>query len=119
MASPMVPVFCTPGLKIPSRTDSTVLPKSQEINKLLLPKHTETPPLPDFETRWLKVETMVVNNNYILWYTCTISHFSNVNLWFFSCAIFPYVSVEDLSNGNFIRTLINTPPKINKLTEGI
>ncbi|XP_040399937.1 spindle and kinetochore-associated protein 3 isoform X1 [Cygnus olor] len=56
MASPMVPVFCTPGLKIPSRTDSTVLSKSQEINKLLLPNHTGTPPLPDFETRWLKVK---------------------------------------------------------------
>nr|XP_038031215.1 spindle and kinetochore-associated protein 3 isoform X1 [Anas platyrhynchos] len=56
MTSPLVPVFCTPGLKIPSRTDSTVLPKSQEINKLLLPKHTETPPPPDFETRWLKVK---------------------------------------------------------------
>ncbi|XP_035182297.1 spindle and kinetochore-associated protein 3 isoform X2 [Oxyura jamaicensis] len=56
MASPMVPVFCTPGLKIPSRTDSTMLSKSQEINKLLLPNHAGTPPLPDFETRWLKVK---------------------------------------------------------------
>lgn len=118
MASPMVPVFCTPGLKIPSRTDSTVLSKSQEINKLLLPNHAGTPPLPDFETRWLKVEAMVVNSNYILRYAFTINCFSNVNLGFFSYATFLYVIV-DLSNGSFVRTFINTPPKINKLTEGI
>ncbi|NXK50883.1 SKA3 protein, partial [Chauna torquata] len=90
MASPMIPVFCTPGVKIPSRTDSTVLSKSPETDKLLLPSHTGTPPLPDFETRWLKIEAMVVNSNYILRYIFTISSFSNVNLGFFSYTTFPY-----------------------------
>ncbi|XP_067146404.1 spindle and kinetochore-associated protein 3 isoform X4 [Apteryx mantelli] len=57
MASPLIPVFCTPGVKIPSRTDGMVLSKSPETNEIRLPSHTGTPPLPDFETRWLKIET--------------------------------------------------------------
>ncbi|NXG27224.1 SKA3 protein, partial [Dromaius novaehollandiae] len=57
MASPQIPMFCTPGVKIPSRTDSVVLSKSPETNEILPPSHTGTPPLPDFETRWLKIET--------------------------------------------------------------
>ncbi|XP_068786341.1 spindle and kinetochore-associated protein 3 isoform X2 [Struthio camelus] len=57
MASPLKPVFCTPGVKIPSRADNMVLSKSPETNEILLPGHTRTPPLPDFETRWLKIET--------------------------------------------------------------
>ncbi|XP_062433299.1 spindle and kinetochore-associated protein 3 [Rhea pennata] len=59
MASPLIPVFCTPGVKIPSRTDGTILSESPETNEVLLPTHTGTPQLPDFETRWLKIETKV------------------------------------------------------------
>ncbi|NWI18967.1 SKA3 protein, partial [Crypturellus soui] len=63
MASPEIPVFCRPGVKIPSRSDGLSLPKTPETNEISLPSHTGTPVLPDFETRWLKVETKVVNNN--------------------------------------------------------
>ncbi|XP_068251643.1 spindle and kinetochore-associated protein 3 [Nyctibius grandis] len=59
MASPMVLVFCTPKVKIPSRTNSTVLLKTPETNGLPLPSHTETPQFPNFETRWLKTEAKV------------------------------------------------------------
>ncbi|XP_015134712.2 spindle and kinetochore-associated protein 3 isoform X1 [Gallus gallus] len=56
MASPMIPVFCTPGVKIPSRADSAVLAESPERDKLPLPSQAATPPPPDFEARWLKGE---------------------------------------------------------------
>ncbi|XP_009977609.1 PREDICTED: spindle and kinetochore-associated protein 3, partial [Tauraco erythrolophus] len=56
MASPMIFVFCTPDVKISSRTNSTVLSKSPETNELPLPSRTETPQFPDFETRWLKTD---------------------------------------------------------------
>ncbi|XP_021235234.1 spindle and kinetochore-associated protein 3 isoform X2 [Numida meleagris] len=59
MASPMVPVFCTPGVKIPSRADNPVLAKSPERDKVPLPCHAATPPPPDFEARWLKREATV------------------------------------------------------------
>ncbi|KFU99942.1 Spindle and kinetochore-associated protein 3, partial [Tauraco erythrolophus] len=39
MASPMIFVFCTPDVKISSRTNSTVLSKSPETNELPLPSH--------------------------------------------------------------------------------
>ncbi|NXF40266.1 SKA3 protein, partial [Nyctibius bracteatus] len=78
MASPMVLVFCTPKVKIPSRTNSTVLLKTPETNGLPLPSHTETPQFPNFETRWLKTEAKVVNSNYVHFHTLfTISIFSN------------------------------------------
>lgn len=58
MASPVMPVFCTPcfapGVKIPSRADSAVSARSPERDKLPLPSHAATPPPPDFEARWLK-----------------------------------------------------------------
>ncbi|KFW11562.1 Spindle and kinetochore-associated protein 3, partial [Fulmarus glacialis] len=38
MASPMIFVFCTPDVKIPSRTNSTVLSRSPKTNELPLPK---------------------------------------------------------------------------------
>ncbi|XP_072706601.1 spindle and kinetochore-associated protein 3 isoform X1 [Ciconia boyciana] len=60
MASPMILVFCTPDVKIPSRTNSTVLSRSPATNELPLPSHTGTPQLPDFETRWLKTEAKQV-----------------------------------------------------------
>ncbi|XP_065687001.1 spindle and kinetochore-associated protein 3 isoform X2 [Patagioenas fasciata] len=59
MASPMVLVFCTPDVKIHSRTNSTVLSRSPDTNELPLPNHAETPRVPDFEARWLKPEAKV------------------------------------------------------------
>ncbi|NXF44147.1 SKA3 protein, partial [Oceanites oceanicus] len=69
MASPMILVFCTPDVKIPSRTNSTVLSRSPKTNELPLPSHTGTPQPPDFETRWLKPEAKVVNSNYVHFHT--------------------------------------------------
>ncbi|KAM9263294.1 spindle and kinetochore-associated protein 3 [Cariama cristata] len=60
MASPMVLVFCTPDVKIPSRTKSTVLPGSPETNELPLPSYTGTPQFPNFKTRWLETEAKQV-----------------------------------------------------------
>lgn len=105
MASPMVLVFCTPDVKIHSRTNSTVLSRSPDTNELPLPNHAETPRVPDFETRWLKPEAKVVNSNYTRFHTLfTISSFSNVSLGLFSNPIntFSYVIVEHLSNGDFL-----------------
>ncbi|NWX95764.1 SKA3 protein, partial [Nothoprocta ornata] len=59
MASPVIPVFCTPGVKIPSVSDGVGLPKTPETNEISLPSRTGTPVLPDFETGWLKIETKV------------------------------------------------------------
>ncbi|KAM6098028.1 spindle and kinetochore-associated protein 3 isoform 2-T2 [Theristicus caerulescens] len=59
MASPMIFVYCTPDVKIPSRTNRTVLSRSPETNELPLPSHTGTPQFPNFETRWLKTEAKV------------------------------------------------------------
>ncbi|NXD80245.1 SKA3 protein, partial [Halcyon senegalensis] len=63
MSSPMVLVFCTPDVKISSRTNSVVLSRSPETNELPLPSHAETPQCPDFQTRWLKPEAKVVTSN--------------------------------------------------------
>lgn len=83
MASPMVFVFCTPDVKIPSRTNNKVLSRTPETNELPLPSHTETPQFPDFETRWLKTEAKVVNSSYVPFHTLfTISSFSNVSWGF-------------------------------------
>uniref|UniRef100_A0A8C8S4F6 Spindle and kinetochore associated complex subunit 3 n=1 Tax=Pelusios castaneus TaxID=367368 RepID=A0A8C8S4F6_9SAUR len=56
-ASPLIPVFCTPGLKIPSRKDSAILLKSPKMKESNISNQTATPTLPDFETGWLKTET--------------------------------------------------------------
>ncbi|XP_027740143.1 spindle and kinetochore-associated protein 3 isoform X2 [Empidonax traillii] len=56
MASPMVVVFCTPDVKVSSKTNSTVLPRSPETKELPLPSHSATPQCPDFHTSWLKTE---------------------------------------------------------------
>ncbi|NXA19243.1 SKA3 protein, partial [Ibidorhyncha struthersii] len=77
MASPMILVFCTPDVKTPSRANS-MLSRSPETSELPLPTHTRTPQFPDFETRWLKPETKVVNRNYVHFHALfTISIFSN------------------------------------------
>ncbi|NWS15560.1 SKA3 protein, partial [Pachyramphus minor] len=65
MASPMVVVFCTPDVKVSSKTDSAVLPRSPETKELPLPSHTATPQCPDFQTGWLKKEAKVVNSIYV------------------------------------------------------
>ncbi|NXM00806.1 SKA3 protein, partial [Tyrannus savana] len=63
MASPMVVVFCTPDVKVSSKTNSTVSPRSPETKELPLPSHTATPQCPDFHTSWLKTEAKVVYNS--------------------------------------------------------
>ncbi|XP_010022509.1 PREDICTED: spindle and kinetochore-associated protein 3 [Nestor notabilis] len=63
MASPAMPVFCTPDVKIPSRTNSTVLSRLPETNEQPLPSHTETPRCPDFETKWIKAEAKFLSSN--------------------------------------------------------
>ncbi|KGL75022.1 Spindle and kinetochore-associated protein 3, partial [Tinamus guttatus] len=42
MASPAIPVFCTLGVKIPSRSDGWALPKTAETNEISLPKNDAT-----------------------------------------------------------------------------
>ncbi|KAL2311022.1 hypothetical protein Nmel_002709, partial [Mimus melanotis] len=56
MASPMVFVYCTPDVKVSSKTNDTVLSRSPEKKELPLPSNTATPQCPDFQTRWLKAE---------------------------------------------------------------
>ncbi|NXS58565.1 SKA3 protein, partial [Brachypteracias leptosomus] len=74
MASPMVLVFCTPDVKISSRTNNTVLSRSPETNELPLPSHTETPRFPDFETRWLKTEAKVGNSKMVFLFSTAFSY---------------------------------------------
>ncbi|KAM9566331.1 LOW QUALITY PROTEIN: spindle and kinetochore-associated protein 3 [Guaruba guarouba] len=63
MASSMMPVFCTPDVKIPSRSNSTVLSRLPETNEQPLPSHTGTPRCPDFETRWIEAEAKFLNSS--------------------------------------------------------
>ncbi|NXQ35573.1 SKA3 protein, partial [Alaudala cheleensis] len=69
MDSPMVFVFCTPDVKVSSKTNNTVLSRSPETKELPLPSHAATPQCPDFQTRWLKAEAKVVNSSYIHFHT--------------------------------------------------
>ncbi|NXP24038.1 SKA3 protein, partial [Scytalopus superciliaris] len=69
MASPMGLMFCTPDVKVSSKANSKVLPRSPETKELPLPSHTVTPPLPDFQTRWLKPEAKVANSSYVCFHT--------------------------------------------------
>ncbi|NXN26221.1 SKA3 protein, partial [Nycticryphes semicollaris] len=99
MASPMVLVFCTPDVKT-SRTNSTVS-RSPETNELSLPIHIRTPQFPDFETRWLKPGSKVVNGNYLHFHTLfDISSFSNVSLGFFSNTTFSYEKIESVTKND-------------------
>ncbi|NWU81979.1 SKA3 protein, partial [Onychorhynchus coronatus] len=68
-ASPMAVAFCTPDVKVSSKINSTVLPRSPETKKLPLPSHTATPQCPDFQTSWLKTEAKVVNSNSVHFHT--------------------------------------------------
>ncbi|NXL03888.1 SKA3 protein, partial [Mesembrinibis cayennensis] len=114
MASPMIFVYCTPDVKIPSRTNRTVLSRSPETNELPLPSHTGTPQFPNFETRWLKTEAKVVNSNYVHFHMLfTISSFSNVSLGLFSNTAFSYqgekiesVTMNDATDKQYIEDSI-------------
>uniref|UniRef100_A0A8C0GY58 Spindle and kinetochore associated complex subunit 3 n=1 Tax=Chelonoidis abingdonii TaxID=106734 RepID=A0A8C0GY58_CHEAB len=43
LASPLMPVFCTPGLKIPSRKDNIILPKSPKMKESNISNQTSLP----------------------------------------------------------------------------
>ncbi|NWU13220.1 SKA3 protein, partial [Cephalopterus ornatus] len=79
MASPMAAVFCTPDVKVSSKTNTTVLPRSLETKQLPLPSHTATPQCPDFQTSWLKTEAKVVNSNYVHFHTLCHKQFLKVS----------------------------------------
>ncbi|XP_006017709.1 spindle and kinetochore-associated protein 3 [Alligator sinensis] len=57
MASPLVPTFCTPGLKIPSKRDAIALSKSPDSKESITSNDSLVPTHPDFQTFWLKTET--------------------------------------------------------------
>ncbi|KAM8975232.1 spindle and kinetochore-associated protein 3 [Pelodytes ibericus] len=50
--SPLPPAFCTPGLKVHKKA-----PMFVETSEPSVTKDTATPPLPSFETNWLKSDT--------------------------------------------------------------
>ncbi|NXS06704.1 SKA3 protein, partial [Neodrepanis coruscans] len=95
MASPMVLVFCTPDVKVASKTSSTVLSRSPETKELPLPSHTATPQCPDFQTRWLKTEVKVENSNLCTFLlTFAINTSLNVSLGSFSSTVKPGGKIE-------------------------
>lgn len=104
MASPMMPMFCTPDVKIPSRSNSTVLSRLPETNEQPIPSHTETPRCPDFETRWIQAEAKFLNSNSVRFHTLYHKQFFKFQLGLLSNTSFSYIIVG-LSNGNFVRTL--------------
>lgn len=59
MASPLMPTFCTPGLKIPSKRDAIALSKSPDSKESVTSNDSLVPTHPDFQTFWLKTETKV------------------------------------------------------------
>ncbi|XP_065586160.1 spindle and kinetochore-associated protein 3 [Cyrtonyx montezumae] len=106
MASPMIPVFCTPGVKIPSRADTVALPRSPERDNLPLPRHAATPPPPDFEARWLKRDVMVKQEEKITLVTANCA----VKKQNIEDSIPPAVSSEE-----YLKRLGNpSPPKIKQ-----
>ncbi|KAM4700760.1 spindle and kinetochore-associated protein 3 isoform 2-T2 [Discoglossus pictus] len=54
--SPRPPLFCTPGLKVHQKQNHAL---SVEEKEQAVTDHTATPPLPTFETNWLKTDTTV------------------------------------------------------------
>ncbi|NXG11365.1 SKA3 protein, partial [Sakesphorus luctuosus] len=68
MASPMGFVFCTPNMKV-SSPKNNFQTRSPEKKELPPASPTATPPLPDFQTRWLKPEAKVVNSNSVCFHT--------------------------------------------------
>ncbi|XP_069615210.1 spindle and kinetochore-associated protein 3 isoform X2 [Ranitomeya imitator] len=56
--SPFPPTFCTPGLKVQKKDVNCMNPEPSESKEPLLVKNVDTPPLPSFETKWLKSDTL-------------------------------------------------------------
>ncbi|XP_073439143.1 spindle and kinetochore-associated protein 3 isoform X2 [Dendrobates tinctorius] len=56
--SPCPPTFCTPGLKVQKKDINCMNPEPSESKELSLIKNLDTPPLPSFETKWLKSDTL-------------------------------------------------------------
>ncbi|XP_075707750.1 spindle and kinetochore-associated protein 3 isoform X2 [Rhinoderma darwinii] len=55
--SPRPPNFCTPGLKVQKKDLSCKYPEPSESKEASVDKDLDTPPLPSFETKWLKSDT--------------------------------------------------------------
>ncbi|XP_072261110.1 spindle and kinetochore-associated protein 3 [Pyxicephalus adspersus] len=56
--SPQPPTFCTPGLKVQKREKNCVVVKPVEDKEANEAKSVDTPPIPSFETGWLKTDTL-------------------------------------------------------------
>ncbi|XP_075119068.1 spindle and kinetochore-associated protein 3 [Leptodactylus fuscus] len=63
MDSPRPPAFCTPGLKVQKTDISYVQPDLSESKAPTEVKTLDTPPLPSFETKWLKSDTIKTLDN--------------------------------------------------------
>lgn len=59
VSSPRPPTFCTPGLKVQKKDMSCVADKTVEEEEVKVAKSLDTPPIPSFETRWIKPDTLV------------------------------------------------------------
>ncbi|XP_053564493.1 spindle and kinetochore-associated protein 3 [Bombina bombina] len=56
--SPLPPIFCTPGLKTRQKQISAELMETFKEKEQGMVKNSDTPPLPAFETTWLKSDGM-------------------------------------------------------------
>ncbi|XP_056417707.1 spindle and kinetochore-associated protein 3 isoform X2 [Hyla sarda] len=56
--SPLPPTFCTPGLKVQKKDLSCAHPEPSESKAPPVVKALDTPPVPSFETKWLKSDTI-------------------------------------------------------------
>ncbi|XP_069828148.1 spindle and kinetochore-associated protein 3 [Dendropsophus ebraccatus] len=56
--SPLPPAFCTPGLKVQKKDISHMHPDPSESNAPSVVEDSGTPPVPTFENRWLKNDTI-------------------------------------------------------------
>lgn len=54
--SPQVPTFCTPGLKVQKKEIRHAVEKPVEAKEVNVIRSLDTPPIPSFETRWLKTD---------------------------------------------------------------
>lgn len=58
--SPQVPTFCTPGLKVQKKEIRHAVEKPVEAKEVNVITSLDTPPIPSFETRWLKTDAVSV-----------------------------------------------------------
>ncbi|XP_018420448.1 PREDICTED: spindle and kinetochore-associated protein 3 [Nanorana parkeri] len=56
--SPQPPTFCTPGLKVQHKEKSREVEKPVENKETNVAKTLDTPPVPSFDTRWLKSDPL-------------------------------------------------------------